>query len=122
MVNDLDSLGLRMPPSEYRIENPQRVLQLDPEHGGHRGSEQAPSDNPQADNPSNQDDAEKEPSVKPLNPIPVVDQGDDTVNLSPEAQQATGQIIAGDKKTSGPPVVPSPPEAHGDAPHVDLIA
>ncbi len=116
MLNNVDYLNVSAQPSERRIDNSQRVLKMDPDQGGNRGSNGA-----LADNSSGQQEARPEAPADPLTGL-VIDQGEDSVKLSPAAQKIAGEEFAGRKDGSSASAAASGPDNAGKTHLIDVIA
>jgi hypothetical protein len=117
MYNDLDSKDMAIRARDYIVENPNKILKLDPDQGGSsRGYSGPMPDNSKGPHPSTAEaPAQKQPG-ETTSPVTDIT---DTVMLSPEAMKAI----------SGPPPEihaatpePQPPDAAPPSGHINLTA
>lgn len=115
MSEDTEKIEAPIRALEYMIENPKKVVRMDPDQGGNRGFNGALTDR---GTPPKQQDQEPEP---PANTTPIV-QPLDTVILSPAAQQATIKPPTGAAPKPEPSPAPAPSGKPSVLSHVDLTA
>ncbi len=117
MYNDLDSKDMAIRARGYMVENPNKILKLDPDQGGSsRGHSGPMTDHSKGPNTAGEEPSAEKKDEETASPVPEIT---DTVILSPEALKAS--IIP-------PPLAPTPapeaqvPEAAPATGHINLTA
>jgi hypothetical protein len=115
MLNDLDAIEAVARSNDYAIDNPKKILKMDPDRSGNRESggsfRRKQSDTQeQSENPPDESGTSREPCGTAV----------DSVVLSSDARQASGIVEASNDQTRPPPVTTSDNSAGTG--HVDITA
>ncbi|MEI6808602.1 MAG: hypothetical protein WCN95_07750 [bacterium] len=117
MSDDLDRIESHFRSQAYAVENPKKVLKMDPDQGSNRGFSGTLTGGGKHSTEQHHKDSQDEPEAA----RPAV-QSVDTVIVSPAAQRLLEHADIEPPKPLKPPLPCPVPEQNSDHPHVDLTA